>query len=152
MRAVLIYIIGPDKGKREQFNADKITIGRAPNNSLVFGDGQRRVSSHHAEIIRRDDHYLLRDLGSTNGTMINGRRVVATEIQDDDLIEFGAGGPLLRFKIERDEGDSPAPEAPGNFRQPESSTQKSSAHTSPRTAPLAAASPKSRKANGLLLA
>jgi serine protease Do len=147
MRAVLTYIVGPDKGKREQFNADKITIGRAPNNSLAFGDGQRRVSAHHAEIIRRGGHYLLRDLGSTNGTMINGRRVVTTEIQDDDLIEFGAGGPLLRFRVERDESDAPAPDAPEDLKQPEPP-----ARTAQRTAPLAAASPKPRKANGLLLA
>ncbi|HWJ39843.1 MAG TPA: trypsin-like peptidase domain-containing protein, partial [Candidatus Limnocylindrales bacterium] len=49
------------------------------------------------------DQYVLRDLGSTNGTMINGRRVVVSELAHDDLIEFGAGGPLLRFGIERPE-------------------------------------------------
>jgi serine protease Do len=140
MRAVLTHIIGPDKGKRERFDAGRITIGRASDNTLCFNDGQRRVSSHHAEIVRNDDHYLLRDLGSTNGTMINGRRVVASEIQHDDLIEFGAGGPLLRFGIEFDETDSP------EARQSQSSAQPARRNT---TEPLA--SPPSHKANGLLL-
>ena len=102
MRATLTHQFGPNKGKREQFEIDKISIGRAANNSLSFGDDARRVSSHHAEIIRRGDHFVLHDLGSTNGTMINGRRVIASEIHEDDLIEFGAGGPLLRFGVESD--------------------------------------------------
>src|SRR5215207_8980995 len=102
MRVTLTHQIGPEKGKREQFEIERISIGRASNNALSFGDDARRVSSHHAEIIRRGDHFVLRDLGSTNGTMINGRRVIASEIHADDLIEFGAGGPLLRFGIETD--------------------------------------------------
>ncbi|MFP5264254.1 MAG: trypsin-like peptidase domain-containing protein [Blastocatellia bacterium] len=102
MRATLTHLLGPDKGKRELFENDRISIGRAQNNTLSFGDGARRVSSHHAEIIRRGDQYVLHDLGSTNGTMINGRRVIASEVHQDDLIEFGAGGPLLRFGIEPD--------------------------------------------------
>lgn len=102
MRATFTHLIGPQKGERKKFDAATISVGRAPDNLLCLGDGARRVSSHHAEISRRGDHYLLRDLGSTNGTMINGRRVVISELEHDDLIEFGAGGPLLRFGFERD--------------------------------------------------
>ncbi|HLF84602.1 MAG TPA: trypsin-like peptidase domain-containing protein [Blastocatellia bacterium] len=103
MRATFTYLIGPQKGERAKCDADRISVGRAPDNVLCLGDGARRVSSHHAEVIQRGDQYLLRDLGSTNGTMINGRRVVVSELAPDDLIEFGAGGPLLRFGIERPE-------------------------------------------------
>ena len=102
MRATFTYLIGPQKGERQDFDAARISIGRAPDNMLCLGDGARRVSSHHAEVIKRGDQYVLRDLGSTNGTMINGRRVVVSELEHDDLIEFGAGGPLLRFEIGRD--------------------------------------------------
>ena len=123
MRATLTHLIGPDKGKRERFDADRITIGRAPDNALCFNDSQRRVSSHHAEIILRGDHYLLRDLGSTNGTMLNGRRVIASEIHHDDLIEFGAGGPLLRFCYEDVERDAQEFGSQEDFKKTKSSGQ-----------------------------
>ncbi|HEX8183680.1 MAG TPA: trypsin-like peptidase domain-containing protein, partial [Blastocatellia bacterium] len=91
----------------------RISIGRAPNNTLSFGVDARRVSSHHAEIVRMGDHFVLRDLGSTNGTMINGRRIIASEIHEDDLIEFGAGGPLLRFGIDLDGAAAASEESEG---------------------------------------
>jgi serine protease Do len=103
MHATFTHLIGPQKGERIKFDAERISVGRAPDNLLCLGDGARRVSSHHAEVIQRGDQYLLRDLGSTNGTMINGRRVVVSELSVDDLVEFGAGGPLLRFGIEHPE-------------------------------------------------
>jgi S1-C subfamily serine protease len=105
MRATFTHLIGPHKGERVKFDAERISIGRAPNNLLCLGEGARRVSSHHAEITRRDNLYLLRDLGSTNGTIINGRRVVVSELSHDDLIEFGAGGPLVRFGIENSDSE-----------------------------------------------
>src|SRR5947209_7878254 len=103
MRATFTRVIGSQKGEHKKFDADRISVGRAADNMLCLGESARRVSSHHAEIIQRGDAYVLRDLGSTNGTMINGRRVVASELSPHDLIEFGAGGPLLRFGVERDE-------------------------------------------------
>ena len=103
MRATFTYLITSKKGERAEFDTRRISIGRAPDNTLCLGEDARRVSSHHAEVMRRGDQYLLRDLGSTNGTMINGRRVVVGELAPDDLIEFGAGGPLLRFGVERDQ-------------------------------------------------
>jgi len=117
MRATFTHLIGPQKGERTKFDTDRISVGRAPNNMLCLGDGARRVSSHHAEVIQRGDQYLLRDLGSTNGTMINGRRVVVSELAPDDLIEFGAGGPLLRFGIERPENEDQVETVSSNRRE-----------------------------------
>jgi serine protease Do len=99
-RATFTFVIGPQKGQRAEFEAARISVGRAPDNMLCLGDGARRVSAHHAEVIQRGGQYVLRDLGSTNGTSINGRRIVVSELEPDDLLEFGAGGPLLRFSIE----------------------------------------------------
>jgi len=107
MRATFTSQIGSKKGERKSFDGSLISIGRAANNALSFGENERRVSSHHAQVTRRGDQYVLVDLGSTNGTMVNGRRVMATEIHHDDLIEFGAGGPLVRFAIEGDSDDQP---------------------------------------------
>ena len=104
-RATFTYLITSKKGQRAEFDGAKISIGRAPDNMLSLGADALRVSSHHAEVTRRGDGYVLRDLGSTNGTMINGRRVMVSELAQDDLIEFGAGGPLLRFGVEGDAHD-----------------------------------------------
>ena len=100
MIATITHLTGPRRGQRETFTDEKITIGRATDNRLCFGDTERRVSSHHAQITRHGNAFLIRDLGSTNGTMINGRRVIISELSIDDLIEIGAGGPLVRFGVE----------------------------------------------------
>ena len=127
MRATFTHLIGPQKGTRAKFDDDRISIGRAPNNSLCLGDAARRVSSHHAEVIQQGDHFLLRDLGSTNGTMINGRRVMVSELAADDLIEFGAGGPLLRFAIERPEQEDLV-ETVRRDREPDRKSSSSGVH------------------------
>src|ERR1051325_4210981 len=101
MIATFTHLTGSRRGLCEKFQDDTITIGRAADNALCLGDNERRVSSHHAQISRHGDTFLLRDLGSTNGTMINGRRVIISELSPDDLIEVGAGGPLLRFGLEQ---------------------------------------------------
>jgi len=98
---------------------------------LCLGDSARRVSSHHAEIVLRDDGYVLRDLGSTNGTMINGRRIMTSELEPGDLIELGAGGPLLRFGVERDTNED---EVETVREQPRSDRDSSVAAKSPRAA------------------
>ena len=95
MIATITHLTGRRRGERQTFDDEIITIGRAADNQLCFGDAERRVSSHHAQISRHGDAFLIRDLGSTNGTMINGRRIIISEIAADDLIEFGAGGACL---------------------------------------------------------
>ncbi len=108
MNITFTHLIGPRKGEVDRFEADTIRVGRASDNTLAFSSANRRVSAHHAEIKLKDDHYILHDLGSTNGTMINGRRVITSELRHGDLIEFGAGGPLVRFGIEDNEAAEPA--------------------------------------------
>jgi S1-C subfamily serine protease len=131
MRVSLTYQIGPNKGQRASFDGSVVSVGRASDNALSFGDHERRVSSHHAQISRRGDQYVLLDLGSTNGTMVNGRRVVATEIHNDDLIEFGAGGPLLRFAIESDANDQTTLHADRNYTgQPDKRRRETTANKS----------------------
>jgi hypothetical protein len=64
------------------------TLGRATGNAVIIDDGY--TSSSHAEIVREGDGWLVRDLGSTNGTFVNGRQVHGqTRIQPGDEIAFG---------------------------------------------------------------
>jgi len=68
-----------------------VTIGRVPDNVLQIEDIS--VSSRHAQLaLDESGDYILRDLGSTNGTHLNGREIAAEEdhkLQDGDKIVFG---------------------------------------------------------------
>ena len=52
-----------------------LTLGRAASNSVVVDDTQ--VSNHHAQLEIKDDNVILSDLGSQNGTFVNGERIMA---------------------------------------------------------------------------
>jgi len=64
-----------------------ITVGRIPSSTIVLGDPN--VSRHHAEIRPEGDGYTVIDLGSTNGTRVNGVRVERQQLQDGDELMFG---------------------------------------------------------------
>ena len=68
-------------------NSESFVIGRRPGVSLTLPSG--RVSGRHAEIIIVGEHLFIRDLGSTNGTFVNRRKVVRpTPIGEGDHIEL----------------------------------------------------------------
>jgi len=75
-----------------------IVIGRAPSNQVVVDAST--VSSRHCEIRRNGDAYEVRDLGSTNGTFLNGERVEQGPLGMDDEIRLGKAGPVLGFQVE----------------------------------------------------
>ena len=63
-------------------------LGRSRECDLRVADGN--VSRRHAEVVPRRATYWVVDLGSTNGTELNGRRVGGTELADGDRITIGA--------------------------------------------------------------
>jgi len=66
-----------------------IILGRAAECDVVLAD--QRVSRRHAEVRRQEEGFILRDLGSTNGTWLNGRRLNAPALlHDGDVIEIGS--------------------------------------------------------------
>jgi hypothetical protein len=80
--------VRPD-GSTRSFTVDgrPLTIGRAPDNGLVLRDG--RVSRHHARLYGRRGALLLADLGSTNGSWVNDRRVQEMALGEGDRIRVG---------------------------------------------------------------
>ena len=72
-----------------QFQVSKtlLSIGRGLDNDLVIDDP--RVSRHHAQITYRHNHYLLRDLRSTNGTFVRNQPVEAVVLASGDIISLG---------------------------------------------------------------
>jgi tetratricopeptide (TPR) repeat protein len=91
----------------------RFTIGRGAENSLCVQ--ATVVSRSHAELIRVGANYLLRDLGSTNGSFVNGDRITERMLNDGDTLRFGSGGPEMVFRlIETDNGvGSPVPRNEG---------------------------------------
>lgn len=78
-----------------------LTIGRADTNRLVLADAQ--VSRHHARLVPRDGLLVLTDLGSTNGTRVNGLAVHEIPVGAGDEIRIGRS----RIIIEAVDGGAP---------------------------------------------
>ena len=83
----------------------KLFVGRGFENDIVIDNPS--ASKRHAEIYRIDDNYYIRDLNTTNGTMLNGVRVMNSEdleLHNGDILQFGnsiyrcfIGGGLIRI-------------------------------------------------------
>ena len=67
---------------------DRVGIGREPHNQVVVDDAA--VNGEHAAIFQVGNDHVLEDLHSTNGTFVNGGRVLRHILQHGDVIEFGA--------------------------------------------------------------
>jgi pSer/pThr/pTyr-binding forkhead associated (FHA) protein len=66
---------------------DVITIGRAPSNDVVID--HPTVSAQHASLTKWASEYRLKDLGSSNGTQINGLSITEAGLKDGAEIRFG---------------------------------------------------------------
>lgn len=71
-----------------------LTIGRGLGNDIILEDA--RVSRHHAQLRYRARRFWLTDLGSTNGTFVNGERINETALRDGDTVSLG--GLELTFR------------------------------------------------------
>jgi hypothetical protein len=81
-------------GDRFTLAQHPITVGRRPESNIVLADPN--VSRDHAEIRPQGDGFMLIDLGSTNGSKVNGVRVAQRLLQDGDEISFG--NTKMRFE------------------------------------------------------
>ncbi len=92
---------GARAGARERFDKPIVAIGRHPINDLRFdADRDLDVSSRHAELRSVGDRFVLVDLGSTNGTFVNGQVLDGERaLLDGDVLMFGANGPQCEFHV-----------------------------------------------------
>ena len=87
-------LVLPD-GTRVPVGEDPVRIGRSPENDLTLSEST--VSRQHAEIVRDGDAWVIRDLGSSNGTKVNGAGIVEQVLEDGD--ELKVGSVNLRFEM-----------------------------------------------------
>jgi pSer/pThr/pTyr-binding forkhead associated (FHA) protein len=85
--AMLVSLIGPSKGARYLLEPEVTKIGRATTNEIFLDDVT--VSRKHAQVLKREKSYLLQDLGSLNGTYLNGELVSEKPLNDGDELQIG---------------------------------------------------------------
>ena len=87
-RAKLVIISGDRSGTEFALEQECVVLGRDPNADLAFDDSS--MSRQHAAVEFVDQQFRIRDLGSTNGTLLNGKPVQVGELQHGDRLEIGS--------------------------------------------------------------
>ena len=86
-QAELTIESGPDAGHTYRATESALRMGRSPDNDLILRDPA--TSGHHARVERRGEQFWIVDLGSTNGTLVNGEPIQEKELKHDDRITIG---------------------------------------------------------------
>jgi S1-C subfamily serine protease len=114
MKLQLKVLGGPRPGVAGVFAGAEVTLGRHPGCTLVFDtESDLGVSAHHAAIVRQGTRWLVRDLGSRNGTLVNGHPIRGdTRLDETDQIQLGAAGPVVEVRFVSDATPDAAPARP----------------------------------------
>jgi len=136
---ILKILAGPDRGKVYTFDRVEITIGRTMDNDVVLPDPG--ISRQHMSIRDKGGAYILKDLGSSNGTKLNGKLVKEEVLRPGDVIV--AGGAQVKFegpaegapvKKARPAAKRPAKGARARSKNPPSRQQRAGARQARRPA------------------
>ncbi len=96
--ARLVVLAGPERGQTFVIQAEA-RVGRGVGNDVVLSDP--RASRRHGQITRQGNHYVLVDLGSSYGTLVNDRRVEGgCVLKEGDIIKLGV--TELEFHVEEE--------------------------------------------------
>jgi hypothetical protein len=95
---VLTILKGDKAGISYNLEGTRTRVGRAEENDLALADP--RASRFHAEIERASLGYIIRDLGSTNGTLVRGRKIYERLLEDGDTLIVG--NTEMRFGLIKD--------------------------------------------------
>lgn len=110
----LVILDGALKDRRFALSGGTTRIGRVAGNDIVLDNAS--VSSSHCEVVTSPSGVLLHDVGSTNGTFVNGVRVTDTALFRDDKILFGDLPSVLAGE---DAPERPAEAAASTSQEPQ---------------------------------
>ena len=85
--ALLVVRRGPNAGARFLLDAERTTAGRRPDSDIFLDDVT--VSRKHAEFVRREGQFLVRDVGSLNGTYVQRDRIEQAVLRAGDEVQIG---------------------------------------------------------------
>jgi S1-C subfamily serine protease len=124
MKVQLRILGGARAGVTGVFSADEVTLGRHPECAFVFDtEGDLAVSARHAVVARQGAHWVVRDLGSRNGTLVNGHTIRGdTRLDDTDQVRLGADGPAVEVRLVPDATPDQAPARPAAAAAPPRAT------------------------------
>jgi hypothetical protein len=103
----LHVLSGVLEGKTFDLLEERVSLGRALDNIIRMEDGT--ISHHHAMLIQEAGDFSLRDLNSTNGTRVNGIRIVETKLHNGDAIRLGS--VEMRYESDAKKASQPLPPA-----------------------------------------
>ncbi|TMG20738.1 MAG: FHA domain-containing protein [Chloroflexi bacterium] len=86
-QAELTIESGPDAGHSHRAGDHAVRMGRSPDNDIILRDPA--TSGHHARLERRGDQFWVVDLGSTNGTFVNGESIQEKQLNQGDRLTLG---------------------------------------------------------------
>ncbi len=85
--ALLVVLRGPNTGARFLLDADQVSTGRHPDSDIFLDDVT--VSRTHATFRREGDDFIVRDVGSLNGTYVNRERIEEATLKTGDEVQIG---------------------------------------------------------------
>src|SRR6266542_3156334 len=88
MAQTFLDITTPEGQRQVPINDQPVTIGRHSSNAVQLAD--QRASRYHCVIEKSNEGLVVRDLDSSNGTMVNGRIIKSVRIGDGDVIQIGS--------------------------------------------------------------
>src|SRR3954468_2616959 len=102
----ITHLSGSQKGRTASSSRPTVRVGRAADCDIRF-DAQRdpKVSNHHAEFLFEDGCWFVIDTASTNGTLVEGKRIASKHrLRQREEIQIGKGGPLVRVEFDAADG------------------------------------------------
>lgn len=89
--ALLVSVAGSNMGARFLLDSDVVKAGRHPDSDIFLDDVT--VSRRHTEFVRENEKFFLRDVGSLNGTYVDGQR------RDEYVLENGSEVQIGKFRL-----------------------------------------------------
>jgi hypothetical protein len=100
MKIALCHLTGSLRGRTQYFDTASVSFGVEDQCHVMFDrEKDPEVCPVHARLSVEDHAPVIRDCSGKSALLINGQRSFESELKDGDLLQFGEGGPLVRFRL-----------------------------------------------------
>jgi ABC transport system ATP-binding/permease protein len=135
----LVIEAGPEQGKSFKLGTPRAVIGRRKGEILIK---DAEISGQHSEITVNGDRVQIKDLQSTNGTFVNGKKLPSSELRDGDRLTIGQSKILVKIDSAANGGRAASPPPAPAPARGNNNGSSSRDRTEPPPKPVPAAPPK----------